>query len=188
MRITGGELRGRTLEGPGRLVVRPTTDKVRQAVFNRLAGQVAGAHFVDLFAGMGVVGLEALSRGASHVTWVEGNPKVYRILAKNVNSLTSEEGMTLVCSKVIPFLKKVEAPVADLVWADPPYALDPLPILAAIIVSGIMRDAGWILIEHESRTALPAGIEGWALIDERRYGDTAIGTYARFVDQGPAKS
>ena len=111
MRVTGGELRGREVAVPAGRAVRPTQDRVRQALFSALATRIAGSQFLDLFAGSGAVGLEAWSRGAAGVVWVEQNPRVLRVLQANIGALCAPAGVACgtaraVRSDVLGFLER----------------------------------------------------------------------------------
>lgn len=177
MRITGGHLGGRTIASLTSDRLRPTTDKVRQAVFNRFQHEIDGARFVDLYAGTGSVGLEAVSRGASQVWWVEGDPRIQRVLKENVHHLAPEMESGLMRMKVMKFLE--EPPRVTLVWADPPYKDDPAPLVARIAVCGILDEEAIFLLEHRASTPAPAGAGDLTYVDTREYGDTAISYYRR---------
>ena len=122
MRITGGMYRGRKIGVPRGDRVRPTQDRVREALFSMLRAEVPGARFLDLYAGSGAVGLEALSRGAAQVIWVEGDREVHRTTLANVTALAGE-GQQVVCCPVERWLRLAgRGLAAGLVFADPPYS------------------------------------------------------------------
>jgi 16S rRNA (guanine966-N2)-methyltransferase len=121
MRVTGGILRGRRLEGAGRHGLRPTQDRVRETLFDVLGGAVAGARAADLFAGTGALGVEALSRGASFVVFVESSPGALALIARNVDTLGLVAASRIVRSRVERFLESYREAPFDLVLADPPY-------------------------------------------------------------------
>lgn len=127
MRISGGEARGIPLLVPKGDAVRPATDGMRQSVFSSLGSRVAGAHFLDLFAGSGAYGLEALSRGAAGGTFVERSPKALGCLRKNIASVCKslrrkESDVTIAPADVLRFEPTLDPPI-DLVFIDPPYEI-----------------------------------------------------------------
>ena len=124
MRIIAGSLRSRTLVAPAGLDTRPTSDRLRETLFNVLAGRMEGAIFVDLYAGSGAVGIEALSRGATQVTFVERAPAALKVLRSNLERLGLREGFKVNAASVQAFLKRLKPgpePGIDLVFLDPPY-------------------------------------------------------------------
>ena len=129
MRVTGGIVGGRTVKVPRGDKVRPTQDRVRQALFSSLAARIPGSRFLDLFAGSGAVGLEAWSRGAALVCWVESDAKVFEVLQGNVVALcgsasghAEEQEWRVIRSDVFRFLNGLQGAAGyDIVFADPPY-------------------------------------------------------------------
>ena len=192
MRITGGELRGRRLVSPTAAGLRPTQDSVREAVFSMLSDVVAGSRFLDLFAGTGAVGLEAFSRGAASVVWIEKDPRAYRVLQENIATLAGENlWLKAVCADVFTFLGKPVSPKAttdlfDIVYADPPYETESSPdrtaeIMAALTTAGAIAERGLFLAEQRSGVPTPA-VAGWELVTERRYGRTKIMIFRKCPD------
>lgn len=179
MRIIGGQHRGLTLASVGKgdaaAHLRPTSDRVRESLFNVLQGgrfgsPIEGARVLDLFAGTGALGLEALSRGADHVTFVDSGRAAQKLIAANI-AKCGRGANTQVLTCDITKLHKADAP-CTLVFADPPYGkgLGPVALHAAHAAGWIASDA---LIVLEDNTALPAP-SGFAKLDQRRYGDTWI--------------
>src|SRR5208282_5471524 len=124
MRIIAGTFRSRTLEAPAGLATRPTSDRLRETLFNVLAPRIQGAAFLDLYAGSGAVGIEALSRGATSVTFVERAPAALAILRANLAKLAINKGFQIHNRSVSAFLQKLRPapmPVFNLVFLDPPY-------------------------------------------------------------------
>lgn len=185
MRITGGILRGRRFEAPGGSV-RPTQDRVREALFSSLAARVSGARVLDLFAGSGGLGLEAWSRGASHVCWVEKDRRVASVLRRNVASLCRGPGGGAECvgSDAFVFLRKQQGKAPfDLIVADPPYepgarerALE--KTLRALEGSPMLAAGGMLAFEQSAREQAAAR-PGWELTKDRVYGDTRVLMYVR---------
>ena len=184
MRISGGKFRGRLLKTPPDCVLRPTQDAVREALFSMLASFLPGRFFLDLFAGTGAVGLEAESRGASGVAWVEKNPKALKALEANVAALCGSPlppRLRVFRSDVAAWLARppLAARSVDVVFADPPYAphdaeADSMPELAsAVAASGILALGAFFVAEQRESTPL-AVPDGFALVTRRRYGRTAL--------------
>ena len=166
--------------------VRPTQDRVREALFSILGGRVAGARFLDLFAGSGAVGLEALSRGAAEVCWVEAVPRVLGTLKRNVDTLCDGQGR-IVGQDAVRFLKKglAERPF-DVIFADPPYAdggREPrlVEMLEAARGRGWLAAAGLFILE-QSASEPAVTVAGWGVADERTYGAARLVFYAREAD------
>ncbi|HMP74401.1 MAG TPA: RsmD family RNA methyltransferase, partial [Kiritimatiellia bacterium] len=134
------------LKVPGGGGVRPTQDRVRQALFSSLGGAVEGARVLDLFAGTGALGLEAMSRGAASARWVEQNGKVFAILRENVRSICGEDGAKAGCTKedVPAFLRRGRGESFDLILADPPYEWVERGGAAEGLMEAI-REGGWLV-------------------------------------------
>jgi 16S rRNA (guanine966-N2)-methyltransferase len=177
MRITGGIGRGRTLRVPAGSKVRPTSDKVKQALFNILVEKVPGAVFLDLFAGAGGIGIEALSRGAERVVFVDGSRESLEIVRHNIEQAGFGERAELVLSKVEPFLKKRSGPY-DIVFLDPPYVMEMLPLLQLVSGSGLLKHGAIVIAEHFKKQASPEKAGVLAMYREAKYGDTVLAFYA----------
>jgi 16S rRNA (guanine966-N2)-methyltransferase len=167
LRITGGELGGRRIRVP-RGDVRPTTERVREAVFSIL-GDLAGTRVLDLFCGSGALAIEALSRGAAEATLVDTRPATAR---RNLEALgLSERGRT-VRSDAARFLRRAEASSFDLVLCDPPYRLaDRLAGDLDPLIRRVLADGGTVMVESSPDRPLPLELP---LLTERAYGDTLI--------------
>lgn len=177
MRVVAGELRGRLFEAPPGNDTRPTTDKVREAVFNALGSLdlVRDATVADLFAGSGGLGIEALSRGAAHVTFVERDRAALRVLRDNLRSLGLER-----TSKVVPgdALTLVSGLDIDVVLADPPYDFDRWPdLLAATRAHFVVAEAGRSLDDLDA--------PGWNATRSKRYGRTWVTFFERISPDVP---
>lgn len=180
MRVIAGSHRGRRLSGPQGTALRPTSDKVREALFSILGTQVAGCRFLDLYAGTGAVGIEALSRGASAVTFVESDPMAVQLLQKNIRACRLLDRAQVHVGQAAAFLERKDRWVApyDILFADPPYAaLDELNVLIHAWRPGLLSEHAAVIIEHDSRTELPALIDHAALVRRYQYGDTALYLY-----------
>jgi 16S rRNA (guanine(966)-N(2))-methyltransferase RsmD len=185
MRITGGALRSRQLRAPRGDATRPTSDRVREALFSIL-GDIVGVRVLDLYAGTGALALEALSRGAAHATLVESGREPLAVLRANVAALGVESRVRVVAQAVERAAKALGEPAApfDLVFADPPYAdvRGDAPAVRALaaLAPTVMSDGGILVLEHAERDEPPA-IEGLGLEETRRYGDTSLSFYRRGV-------
>lgn len=170
LRISGGELRGRRLAGPRRgNEVRPTTERVREAVFSIL-GDVGGARVLDLYCGTGALGLEALSRGAASATLVDSNPGLAQ---KNVDALGLGERAAVVRTEALRFLDRAPEGGFDLVLCDPPYGSigDRLSVQLDPRLRRVLAPGGRVMVE--SSPGAPLALE-LPLLAERRYGDTLV--------------
>jgi 16S rRNA (guanine966-N2)-methyltransferase len=178
MRVIGGRDRGRRLRAPRGLRTRPTADRVRVTLFDVLGPAVVGARVLDLFAGTGAVGIEALSRGAARVVFVERDPSALRALRANLAALGASRGEARVVAgdavAVLDELAQGEGPF-DLVFLDPPYATTlAARALSALVHSGACPPGAEIVVQHSTRTTLPA-VKGLAPHRRaRRFGDTAL--------------
>lgn len=180
LRITSGELRGRRLEAPAG--VRPTEGRVREALFSIWWERVVRAEILDLFAGSGAVGIEALSRGAARAVFVDQAPRVLQALKKNVEGLP-RGAATIVRGRLPEALgRRVEDPF-DLVFADPPYAFDAYVELIRAVAPRL-RDDGEVVVEHAARRELPPEVGQLIRHDVRRYGECSLSFYARCATGG----
>ncbi len=177
MRIIGGASRGRRLDGPSR-GTRPTTGRVKAALFNILSERIFGARFLDLFAGTGAIGIEALSRGAGRVTFVEADADCVRVVKSNLRRsgyghLAEVRSMT-----ATRFLKQPVREPYDIAFIDPPYhgneAGDVLPLLGR---NAIIAINGVVIIEHFHKAPPPVQIDRLILTKSYRYGDTFLSIY-----------
>lgn len=185
LRITGGELRGRRLRTPGG-GARPSADRVRESLFARL-GSLEGALVLDLYAGSGALGIEALSRGALGATFVERSRRGVAVLRGNVAALGLEDRAEVVPGDVVAAVSRLGSRGAryHLVLLDPPYASGEVArALEALRDAGILAPGAMLVIESGRRHPVPA-VEGFARRDERRYGDTLITRLAPEAPGGP---
>lgn len=173
MRITGGRLSGRRLTVPAG-DVRPTADRVRESLFTRL-GDLSGARVLDLFAGSGALGFEALSRGAASVVFADHSPAALAAVRRNAEALGVADAVELQRGDAVALLRRFAGTAPfDLVFLDPPYASDRLgEALAELVANGLLAPGGLVVAEADRRHPPPA-VAGLAVVDERRYGDTSI--------------
>jgi 16S rRNA (guanine966-N2)-methyltransferase len=180
MRIVGGILGGRVLRAPAGAATRPTSEKVREAMFGILAhlhGALEGNQVLDLFAGSGALGIEALSRGAAHATFVDFGKVPLGVIRGNLRELGLDSRATVVGGDAVT--AALQPGPWDVVFVDPPYASD----LAVRAVTAIpieqLAAVATIVIEHDRRHAPPDQLGSLLRVDQRRYGDTLVSFYQR---------
>jgi 16S rRNA (guanine966-N2)-methyltransferase len=183
VRIGAGSARGRTLAGPkDARRIRPTADRVRQTVFNVLGQFFEGESVLDLYAGTGAFGLEALSRGAGFATLVDQDREALELCRANAASLGFEPRVRIIGSPVGEALAQLgrEGVRFQLVFADPPYAAEVAgPLLDQLSAARILDERGTFLVEHDKREDSPLQQGGLTRFDQRRFGDTVVSFYAR---------
>jgi len=176
MRIIAGAARGRRLVAPAGDTVRPTADRVREALFSSLGERVVGASVLDAFAGSGALGLEARSRGAAHVTLVEQDRRALDVLRRNVAAV-SLDAVDVVAGDVVRLLRDRRLPGApfDLVLLDPSYALAEVP-LAALLADLVpsLAEGAEVVVERAAGAPAPTWAPGLEPTDVRRYGSTRL--------------
>lgn len=175
MRVITGTARGRkliTLPGTSTM---PTSEKVKESVFSMIHFEVEGAKFLDLYAGSGQNGIEALSRGARECTFVENNIKCVKIINENLENTKTGENSKVVCSDVTSFLKS-NGDKYDIIFADPPYASGEAAGIAALLAEVILPES-IIIIETPADAVLPGGIGEINMYKEYKYGKTKITRY-----------
>jgi 16S rRNA (guanine966-N2)-methyltransferase len=178
MRIVAGAFGGRRLHAPRDLKIRPTPDRVREAVFSIIASHLPGATVLDLFAGTGAMGLEALSRGAERAVFVDEDPGAIRLVRANTTLCGAAERAVIVQAPVERALKRLSA-AGDrfhVIFMDPPYGKGfierTLPHLIDVAHPGAL-----VVAEHHVKDVLPDLVGQWMKSRERRYGDTEISFY-----------
>ena len=172
MRVIAGELRGRKLYCPRGGDIRPTADRMREAVFSILGDRVQDARVLDLFAGTGALAIEALSRGASCAVLVDRSRTAVKVAQRNLAACRLEARARVICWDIGRNLNCLPAGSCtfDLVFMDPPYRQDALrPALEALLASGAMAREALVVVEHAARSDVrpPAGLR---VVDRRRYG------------------
>lgn len=177
LRIIGGSWRGRKLRFPPGTRIRPTPDRVRETLFNWLAARVAGARCLDLFAGSGALGLEALSRGAAHVTFVEVDATAARALEATLEEWGAQPA-AVVRSDARLYLARTPQPF-DLVFLDPPFDSALLPEVAALLENrGWLAPGALVYVESAARAAPPVLPAAWTPLREKRAGEVGYHLYA----------
>jgi len=179
MRVIAGTLKGRRLESPAWAGLRPTSDRLRETLFNVLGPRIAGARFLDGYAGTGAVGIEAMSRGAAMVTFVESDRRAVALIARNLRRCGLEDGYAIIRAGFIEAAgTRLPAAGCDLVWLDPPYETADLvgPLEAA---AGLTTAGGLVLLEHARRRGVPLDITGLASVRTVRSGDSTLALFER---------
>ncbi|MDP0491674.1 MAG: 16S rRNA (guanine(966)-N(2))-methyltransferase RsmD [Verrucomicrobiota bacterium JB023] len=173
MRIIAGSCRGLKLKAPAE-ITRPTSDRVREAIFSMLQFVVEDAVVLDLFAGTGALGIEALSRGARKCTFVENHHRALKILRDNLALAKVSDRAKIVSSDALKYCQS--APPVDLILADPPYYRDGAPDWAGQLLRQALplKSGGFLLLEVEAERSTPDQIEHFNLIKRKNYGSTSI--------------
>jgi 16S rRNA (guanine966-N2)-methyltransferase len=158
VRVIAGRYRSRVLKGPGSVKMRPTSDRLRETLFNVLGPAVEGSFFIDVFAGTGAVGIEAISRGVAEAIFVESNPKAAQVIRQNLESLKITNAQ-IVLSHALPGLERIAGRhvVADFIFVDPPYeSVDEYSrVLDFLDASHLIAPQGVVIVEHYFKMNLP---------------------------------
>jgi 16S rRNA (guanine(966)-N(2))-methyltransferase RsmD len=185
MRIIAGEFRGRRLHSPSsnNYKIRPTIDKVREAVFNIIAGKVSGAKVLDLFAGTGAMGMEAISRGAQFCCFVDSGAEAIRIIRENVQLCAAHDRSRIIHGKVSSAITRLSSAgeLFDLIFMDPPYGKGLIEKTLQII-GPVANNETLVIAERHVKDEPPlVPVLMWEEKFNRRYGDTLISVYSRLT-------
>jgi 16S rRNA (guanine966-N2)-methyltransferase len=182
MRVIGGVYRSRTLRAPPGPATRPSSDRLRETLFNVLAPRIEGARFLDLYAGSGAVGIEALSRGAAEAVFVERAAPALKALRANLARLGMKEGAQVAPGSVAAFLRKEAGTRFDLVFLDPPYdaAHEYLAVLGILggAAGGLLADGALVIAEHFRKDRLEDDYRSLRRTRLLQQGDAALSFYA----------
>lgn len=183
IRIIAGEWRGRRLPVADVDGLRPSGDRVRETLFNWLAPQLHGTRVLDLFAGTGALGFEALSRGAAEATLVDAHPRVAELLRQNA-ALLGARGEVMLADARRLLASPPSSPPYDIVFVDPPFAdKDPMQLCTLLHQNGWLRDGALVYVEQQSRDAAPAP-EPFACLRQKKAGQVQFGLYSVASDRG----
>ena len=181
MRVIAGKFRSRLLKGPGMMRVRPTSDRLRETLFNVLGPSIADSYFVDLFAGTGAVGIEAISRGARDVFFVESYAKAAKLIRDNLASLEIQTDAEVIEADAVRGLEKLASRrlLADFIFLDPPYekADEYSNVLEFLDASHLIAPRGIVIVEHFSKMELPQHLDRLECTREIEQGDTLLSFY-----------
>lgn len=181
VRVIAGKFRSRRLKGPGPLGLRPTSDRLRETLFNILGPAVADSLFVDLYAGTGAIGIEAISRGARQVIWIESSPKATQLIRHNLAALGIVSGAEVIEADALAGLRRIAGRhlVADFFFLDPPYERteEPLRVLAFLDRSHLVAPQGMVIVEHASGAEVPKRLDRLECTRQVEQGDATLSFY-----------
>jgi 16S rRNA (guanine966-N2)-methyltransferase len=177
IRIIGGELKGRKLATVRGIKTRPTSDRVRESIFNILGDRVRGARILDLYAGTGAMGIEALSRGAESVLFVDDHGAALAALEKNIKACSLQSRANMVRWDLLNNLNIIRSNrrAFNLVFLDPPYNKNMIkPTLSNLGISQSLEKGSLLVLEHSPLEPIPENLPGFKMSDQRRYGKTLV--------------
>lgn len=177
MRIISGTGRGKRLKAPEGLNTRPTSDKVKESVFNIIQSYIMDSNVLDLFSGSGSLGIEALSRGASHCMFIEKNRDSYKIIKENIKSSGFEDRSELYLNDAYVALDLMgkKGKKYDVVFLDPPYSKEMVPLaIQKLYENDIVDKDGIIISEHDDKEVIPEKVSGFINTRTKKYGRTII--------------
>jgi 16S rRNA (guanine966-N2)-methyltransferase len=177
LRVISGTLKGRRLVAPVGLSTRPTADRIKESVFNILGGSVQSRQVLDLFAGTGALGIEALSRGATHAVFIDQAKAALAAIRRNIDKLSLADRTRVIQWNILKDLNCLVSASAtfDLVFMDPPYETHAVPpTLDALIGCGALAPGARIVIEHSIREPLASPVGSLTIADQRRFGKTLV--------------
>lgn len=181
MRIIAGEYKGRRLDSLEGMDIRPTSDKVRESLFNILGNAVIDSVFLDLFGGTGGVGIEALSRGAKHVVFVDASSKSIKVLKGNLERLNINKNVEVYNTDYTTAISKLHkyGKEFDIIFIDPPYRVGIAEAaLKEIDKHPIIKQSGLIIVEHDSRDEMPERLGRLYKHRTKKYGNTTLSFYS----------
>ena len=189
MRIIAGEFRGRLIESVNDMSVRPTTDRAKQTIFDILTNRIDfdGLDVLDLFAGSGSLGLEAISRGVNSVTFIDKARKSLEVIEKNAASLGCQARCSVYQADVFWYLKNIHRKY-DLVFTDPPYKLENIGIIPnAIYESGFLSDGTYVVMEHSRESAIELDEQKYEIL-KKPFGQTTVLILKAIVPPSPPRT
>ena len=178
MRVIAGKFKGRSLFQPKDTAVRPTTDRVKENIFNLIQFRVPGSAFLDLFGGSGAMSVEAASRGAARIVTVDNSRESVALIKRNFDKVGVGREAQILETDYASALKRSQGPF-DIIFADPPYHADFYQdIFTAITAAHALKEEGILVFEHATERALPT-VDGWETIDTRKYGSVTVSILAQ---------
>jgi len=177
MRVSGGKIKGHHLKVPKVRDIRPTQESIRINIFNILGDLVKNKKALDLYAGSGSLGIEALSRGAREVIFIESNKQACKIIRENISHVKIEKKASVICHDVKKVLLTLPDNNVDLVFLDPPYATGKIDHIFNALIPHLRRGA-IVVYEHSKTTEAPK-IEGLRIFDRRMYGGTKVAFFTK---------
>jgi 16S rRNA (guanine966-N2)-methyltransferase len=174
MRVTSGEYKGRRISAGRKMKIRPTSDRVKESIFDTLRGEIEGKRVLDLFAGAGSLGIEALSQGALSVTFVDSSSASINVLKRNLDDLKLRDKASILRLDGLKALHKLDS-VYQIIFSDPPYLKNfAQKIVNQVAISGVLETGGILVLEHHKKEAVTFPEEKWILLKERKFGDTLV--------------
>lgn len=173
MRITAGSAKGHPIKVPKRVDLRPTKDMVRQVIFSIIGSEIKGKKILDLYAGTGALGLEALSRGGLSCDFVDINLDCCRAIRENLQHLHLQGRGRVICKSASLYIEEALPEHYDMIFLDPPYSLLDLPKLI-LKLNKILKTKGLIIAEHKKSIKFTENLSELEVIDRRQYGDTSL--------------
>lgn len=186
MRIIAGKYKSRVIQIPRSIKVRPMQDRVKESIFNILGKNCIGAKVLDLFSGSGSLGMEALSRGAAEVTFIDNNRTCIETIRKNLKTINIEKNVSVIRSDALKAIKRfgAEKESFDLIFLDPPYYMGLIEkALLAIDRYGIMNDSSVVIAHYFKKEIVPESIGRIRLMRQNLYGDKIISFYNMFKNK-----
>jgi 16S rRNA (guanine966-N2)-methyltransferase len=180
MRVISGKLKGKKLQGPKGLELRPTGDSLKESLFNILGPRLSGAAILDVFSGTGAIGIEALSRGASETIFIESSESAVRLIRKNLQICGITKGYRIIEQDVFPALRALgrEGFKANIVFFDPPYNWKPYAdLLEIVFTKNLLSQPSRVAMEHHRKAVLPDSDEGYRRTRIVRQGDHCLSFY-----------
>ncbi len=176
VRLIAGNFGGRNLKAPDGGVTHPMSERVRGALFNIINSRLAGAVVLDAFSGSGVIGLEAVSRGAKHVVFIERDRVASDILAQNIKLLGVENSTTIYKISVSAWIDKITSDKFDVIFVDPPY--DDMQLSTVERLCGLLKPKGLMVLSYPGRSEVPK-FDGFVVVDNRSYGNASLAFYQK---------
>lgn len=182
MRIIAGEAKGRRINAPVGRETRPTSDRVKESIFNILGDRVPGAKILDLFAGTGNMGLEAISRGAEHCIFIDSSKEAIRIIHENINTLKYQDKCEVYNNDAIAAMEILNKRNIkfDIIFLDPPYHKNIITtVLKTLNNTEILNHNGLIIAEHDNKDIVPDVFNEFIMIKKAEYGNTTVSFYRK---------
>ena len=179
MRVTSGEHKGRRISAGRKMKIRPTSDRVKESIFDTLRGEIEGKRVLDLFAGAGSLGIEALSGGALFVTFVDSSASSINVLKRNLENLNLRDRSSILHLDGLKALNKLES-AYQIIFADPPYLKGfAQKIVDRLALSGVLETGGILILEHHKKESITYPEDKLILLKERKLGDTLISFFLK---------
>lgn len=176
LRIIAGQYGGRTIAAPDGRKTHPMSERVRNALFNSIGNEIQGAKVLDAFAGTGAIGLEAMSRGADHVTFIERDRIAQKVIVENITTLGVRDQSKLIRASVSAWAGTYDGPQFDIIFADPPY--HDVQFSTVTLLMGLLKPSALMVLSHPGRSECQTR-PGVVVVDNRSYGDATLTLFRR---------